>query len=146
MFFKRSYCSQRYKARYAARKKEYYIYILHIPSQCVSKIGRTSRLSFRIKNLLAAVWMPYELWTVHCGDDPRESLLLDRFLLAQFSTKQVVREWFKVSPFEVRQAMNTFPFTHLEMKCETSQLPPDPPAASSAATTQHTQESYQIHF
>ncbi len=103
---------------YRAAPKAHIIYCLVIPEDNILKIGRTSRLSFRIRNLRASIYKDHEFHLIHCADAD-ESLGLDRFLKKALKPKHVIGEFFRTDLEHVEQVLNESPaFSHLAFQKE----------------------------
>jgi hypothetical protein len=103
---------ERYLQKYRSSPKRFYCYLLVIPTDGVAKAGRTCRLSYRMRNLSAAIYRDHELYLIECGTS-QESLKLEKYLKTQLKHKHIRGEWFHTTrPTDV-QSLLVGEFGHL---------------------------------
>ena len=114
----------RFLEMYRAARKEYVIYLLHVPSDSILKVGRTGRMAFRARNLRAGLYKPHTIHVIRCSS-AEESLELDRFLKKALSVKHVIGEWFSTSPEHVLDVLDkSLAFNHLTFSTAEDDTPP----------------------
>ena len=103
---------------YRSTRKEYCIYVLHIPEDSVCKIGRSSRMSFRIRNLRASIYKKHTIHIIRCSG-AEESLHLDRYLKKTLKAHHRIGEFYDISPEKIEQILDVSPLIiyvfHLRM-------------------------------
>jgi hypothetical protein len=91
---------------YRLQPKKHYVYLVWCPTEQKSKLGRTCRISHRLKNLRQALWTTDEQIYIVRVHTSSESLKLERFLKKTFCAKHVIREWFSgVSPEDLASVL-----------------------------------------
>jgi hypothetical protein len=104
---------ERLVLKYALTPKKHHCYLIYIPQDGVCKIGRTSRLHWRLNNLRTALYRPHEVYVIHC-QTPHESLMLERYFKKQLSSKHIVGEWYRqVTPNEIQGLLVMPDYGHL---------------------------------
>lgn len=122
---------ERYLQKYRSAPKEYFCYLLVIPSDDVAKVGRTCRLSYRMRNLFAAIYRQHELYLIQC-ETSHESLKLEKYLKKKLSHKNIRGEWFASVKPECVQSLLIDDFGHLLLINKEPESPP--PASKTQAT------------
>jgi hypothetical protein len=114
---------ERYLQKYRSAPKEYFCYLLLIPSDDVAKVGRTCRLSYRMRNLFAAIYRQHELYLIQC-ETSQESLKLEKHIKKKLQHKHIRGEWFHTTrPADV-QSLLVDDFGHLLLINKESVEPP----------------------
>jgi hypothetical protein len=105
----------RFLAQYRATPKEYVIYLLVVPNAQCLKIGRTSRFTFRMRNVHASMYDPHTIHVIKCNSGV-ESLALDRFLRKHFTDQLRIGEYYNITKDDVVKAIEGSPeFRHLSV-------------------------------
>lgn len=79
---------------YSLAPKRHYCYLVYLEKEQKSKIGRTCRLSHRLKNLRQSIWCTDVKVFVMRLSNSSESLRMERFLKKQLAPYHLVREWY----------------------------------------------------
>lgn len=96
------------RVMYSLQRKQHYCYLIHIESDNVGKIGITSRLLHRLKNIRQALYKPHKVYLIHCNSS-QESLKLERHLHKALTHKHVSGEWFRDIDPGLIQSMLVYP-------------------------------------
>lgn len=120
---------ERMLLRYRLTPKKHHCYLIYIPQDAVCKIGRTSRLQWRLNNLRTALYRPHEVYVIHCHT-PQESLMLERYFKKQLVSKHVIGEWYRhVKPSDIQSLLVMPDYGHLLL------VPHDTTSATSTTST-----------
>lgn len=87
---------ERFLKMYRTTPKVHYIYFLIVSQDNMIKIGRTSRLIYRLRNLRAGIYQEHEIKTIVCIDG-NETKAVESHLKKKFSHQNVAGEWFKLN-------------------------------------------------
>lgn len=96
------------RLRFWLNRKQHYVYLIHIESDNVAKIGRTCRLKHRLKNLNQGLYKPFKVYLIHCNSGC-ESLALEKSLHKALQHKHVKGEWFRGTEPELIQSLLVAP-------------------------------------
>lgn len=105
----------RYIQLYRSVPKTFYVYLICVNDGPV-KIGSTSRLRHRVKNLRAGIWLPFHTKLIRCADN-KESLALERHLQKSLVSTNIRGEWFDCGLDQIERLL-TGPFGHLTIRDE----------------------------
>eukprot|EP00952_Eustigmatos_sp_NYUAD-ZCMA_P014260 55781-Eustigmatos_ZCMA.PRE.1 len=104
---------KRFLEAYRAQPKDHVIYVLEVPDDGVCKLGRSSRLLYRCRNLRASMYKQHSLRIIRCVD-AAESLALDRWLKKRFAQKHLIGEFYTIAADDVKRALEeSSEFSHL---------------------------------
>jgi hypothetical protein len=114
-YYFRSGLADRLKALYRQQPKTFFVYLIHIPLDNATKVGRTKRLAFRIRNLRAGIYRDHHISIIKVHS-AQESLALEKHIHKALASRRMVREWFAgVSPADVEAVLATdYPHLYLE--------------------------------
>jgi hypothetical protein len=98
----------RKRVQYALHRKQHYCYLIHIECDSVAKLGRTSRLEYRLKNLNQSIYRPHKVYTIHCNS-AQESLMLERYMKRTMQNHHIKGEWYTGLTPESIQSMLIYP-------------------------------------
>lgn len=115
-YYFRSGLSERLKALYRLQPKTYYVYILEIPEDRATKIGRTKRLGFRLRNLKAGIYRDHIIIHLIRCHGAAESLALEKHIHRTFAPRKIIREWFSGVSLDEIQALLVNEYAHLALE------------------------------
>lgn len=98
---------------YALKRKDHCVYLVHVPEDQVTKVGRSCHLTHRLKNLRAGIYRDHEVYVIRCASS-KESLELEKFLHMALRANHVKGEWYNTVTPEQVQSMLIMPnYGHL---------------------------------
>lgn len=80
---------------YRSRPKVYHVYFIHVPEDGTTKVGRSCRLFYRLKNLRQSIYKEHTIHVVTCTDG-KESGSLETHLKKVLIDHHISGEWFRV--------------------------------------------------
>lgn len=108
--------------QYRTTPKVHYIYFIIIEEDSMMKIGRTSRLTYRLRNLRQSIYQEHKVKVIVCvdGDETRK---IEQHLHKALIEHNVAREWFKTTEAKVTEIINN-QYPHLVITDHDEQQPP----------------------
>jgi hypothetical protein len=101
------YDRERYKKKYSESMASY-CYIIKIDGKDIYKVGKTSRLKYRLINLNQALYDNWDIYRLISCEDNHSALATERHLISQLKDFRLngKREWFSVEKAKMDEILS----------------------------------------